>query len=32
MDDFDTRLRQDFNLQPVETNWLEAWDLRLPSE
>ncbi|NDC53405.1 MAG: hypothetical protein EBZ74_03725 [Planctomycetia bacterium] len=29
MDDFDERLREDFALQPVETDWLEAWDLRL---
>jgi CBS domain-containing protein len=28
MDDFDRRLRQDFGLQPGETIWLEAWDLR----
>ena len=28
MDDFDQRLRQDFKLQPGETTWLEAWDLR----
>lgn len=30
MDDFDQRLRQDFGLQPGETIWLEAWDLRAP--
>jgi hypothetical protein len=30
MDDFDERLRQDFGMEPVETDWLEAWDLRLP--
>ena len=28
MDDFDQRLRQDFGLQPGDTTWLEAWDLR----
>ncbi len=31
MDDFDERLREDFSLQPGETVWLEAWDLREPS-
>jgi hypothetical protein len=30
MDDFDERLRQDFGMEPFETDWLEAWDLRLP--
>jgi len=30
MDDFDTRLRRDFAMEPVETDWLEAWDLRMP--
>lgn len=30
MDDFDRRLRADFDLQPRETAWLEAWDLRDP--
>ena len=30
MDDFDRRLRDDFGLQPRETAWLEAWDLRDP--
>jgi len=30
MDDFDERLRKDFGLQPRETVWLEAWDLRAP--
>jgi hypothetical protein len=30
MDDFDRRLRDDFALQPGETVWLEAWDLRAP--
>ena len=28
MDDFDRRLQDDFGLQPGETIWLEAWDLR----
>ena len=28
MDDFDQRLQEDFGLQPRETVWLEAWDLR----
>jgi hypothetical protein len=32
MDDFDEKLRQDFQLQPGETVWLEAWDLRDPAE
>jgi hypothetical protein len=31
MDDFDQRLRADFGLQPGETVWLEAWDLRDPA-
>ena len=31
MDDFDRRLRADFGLQPGETLWLEAWDLREPA-
>jgi hypothetical protein len=31
MDDFDHRLREDFALQPGETVWLEAWDLREPA-
>lgn len=31
MDDFDRRLREDFGLQPRETVWLEAWDLREPT-
>ena len=31
MDDFDRRLREDFDLQPGETVWLEAWDLREPA-
>jgi hypothetical protein len=30
MDDFDERLRNDFAMEPFETDWLEAWDLRLP--
>jgi len=30
MDDFDQRLRREFDLQPGETTWLEAWDLRDP--
>lgn len=30
MDDFDRRLREDLGLQPGETMWLEAWDLREP--
>lgn len=29
MDDFDERLRRDFGMEPFETAWLEAWDLRL---
>lgn len=28
MEDFDRHLREDFRLQPRETVWLEAWDLR----
>jgi hypothetical protein len=31
MEDFDRRLREDFGLQPRETVWLEAWDLREPA-
>ncbi|MFM9057987.1 MAG: hypothetical protein ACKOSQ_02480 [Planctomycetaceae bacterium] len=31
MDDFDGRLRKDFGLQPRDTAWLEAWDLRDPA-
>jgi hypothetical protein len=31
MEDFDRRLREDFGLQPRETVWLEAWDLREPT-
>lgn len=30
MPDFDARLRDDFGLQPRDTAWLEAWDLRDP--
>ncbi|RLS36114.1 MAG: hypothetical protein DWH79_00285 [Planctomycetota bacterium] len=32
MDDFDHRLRNDFSMEPVEVEWLEAWDLRIPGE
>ena len=31
MPDFDARLRDDFGLQPRDTAWLEAWDLRDPA-
>ena len=31
MDDFDRRLRRDFDVQPRDTAWLEAWDLRDPA-
>ncbi len=31
MDDFDEKLREDFSLQPRDTVWLEAWDLRDPA-
>ena len=31
MDDFDQKLQRDFKLQPRETVWLEAWDLRDPA-
>jgi hypothetical protein len=31
MEDFDRRLRKEFDLQPRETIWLEAWDLRTPA-
>ena len=31
MPDFDEHLRDDFNLQPGEPEWLEAWDLRDPA-
>ena len=30
MDDFDRKLRRDFGVQPRDTAWLEAWDLREP--
>lgn len=30
MDDFDRRLQADFDLQPRDTAWVEAWDLREP--
>ena len=30
MDDFDRRLKADFGFEPVETDWIEAWDLRSP--
>jgi hypothetical protein len=29
MPDFEKRLRDDFDLVPVQTTWLHAWDLRL---
>jgi DNA-binding LacI/PurR family transcriptional regulator len=32
MDDFDQRLKKDFDLEPGEVEWLEAWDLRMPGE
>jgi cell division protein FtsI/penicillin-binding protein 2 len=32
MDDFDEKLQREFQLQPRETVWLEAWDLRDPAE
>jgi len=28
MADFDQRLRNDFDLEPVDTTWVEAWNLR----
>jgi hypothetical protein len=31
MDDFDRRLQADFGLQPRDTAWVEAWDLREPA-
>jgi len=31
MHDFDQRLRKDFNLEPTEAVWLEAWNLRDPT-
>lgn len=27
MSDFDKRLREDFGFEPVETTWIDAWDL-----
>lgn len=30
MEDFDQKLRKDFGLQPGETVWLEAWELKGP--
>jgi len=30
MPDFDTRLRREFGLVPDESEWIEAWDLRMP--
>ena len=32
MPDFDRRLREDFEMFPDESEWLEAWDLRLPDK
>jgi hypothetical protein len=32
MHDFDQRLREDFNLEPTEVVWLEAWNLRDPPQ
>ena len=31
MDDLDRRLQADFGLQPRDTAWVEAWDLREPA-
>ena len=31
MEDFDRRLRSDFGMEPVEVEWVEAWDLRMPA-
>jgi len=31
MDDFAKRLEADFGLEPFETDWIEAWDLRTPA-
>lgn len=31
MEDFDRRLQADFGLQPRDTEWVEAWDLREPA-
>ena len=30
MPDFETRLKKEFNLEPTRTEWIEAWDLRMP--
>jgi len=32
MHDFDQRLQKDFNLEPTEVVWLEAWNLRAPAQ
>jgi len=32
MEDFDRRLREEFSMEPVEIEWVEAWDLRMPAE
>ena len=32
MHDFDQRLRKEFNLEPIEAVWLEAWNLRDPAQ
>ena len=32
MHDFDQRLREDFNLEQTEVVWLEAWNLRDPTQ
>ena len=32
MHDFNQRLRKDFNLEPIEAVWLEAWNLRDPAQ
>jgi hypothetical protein len=31
MEDFDRRMQADFDLQPRDTTWVEAWDLRPPA-
>ena len=31
MEDFDRRLRGEFGMEPVEVEWIEAWDLRMPA-
>ena len=31
MQDMDARLRADFHLQPIETRWIAAWNLKPPS-